>query len=603
MAESLVGMKRSCLCAEVETADCGKQLVLTGWCHRQRNLGGVVFITLRDRSGEIQLVADEASPEAARNKAALARSEYVLAARGELRLREAPNPDMPTGHLELHIQELRIISEAATPPFYIEENSEVKEALRLEYRYLDLRRPDLQQRLLLRSRIVKATHDYFDEEGFIDIETPMLGKSTPEGARDYLVPSRLRPGRFFALPQSPQLYKQLLMLSGFDRYIQIARCFRDEDLRADRQPEFTQVDLEMSFVDEEDVMAVTEGYVARVFSEVKQQEIELPLPRLTWAEAMRRFGSDKPDLRFGMELQDVSRLLADCSFPLFSDSLKAGGAVLAITVPGAASLSRKELSSLQDYAATYKLKALPWLVCGADKKRGSILKFFEDAQLDALAQACLAGPEDLILLGAGPLRQTQTAMGQLRCELARRLGLINGRPDSLLWVTEFPLLEYSEEEGRYVAMHHPFTMPLEEDVPYMDTDPGRVRAKAYDIVLNGVELGGGSIRIHDQELQQHMFKLLGFTQEQAWENFGFLLKAFQYGVPPHGGLAIGLDRFVMLLTGAESIRDVIAFPKVQTSADLMTDAPGTVTDRQLADLSIRLASTAPDQAGSPSLEA
>ncbi|MDD2213698.1 MAG: aspartate--tRNA ligase [Oscillospiraceae bacterium] len=602
MAESLVGMKRSCLCAEVETADCGKQLVLTGWCHRQRNLGGVVFITLRDRSGEIQLVADEASPEAARNKAALARSEYVLAARGLLRLREAPNPDMPTGQLELHIQELRILSEAATPPFYIEEGSEVKEALRLEYRYLDLRRPDLQQRLLLRSRIVKATHDYFDEEGFVDIETPMLGKSTPEGARDYLVPSRLRPGRFFALPQSPQLYKQLLMLSGFDRYIQLARCFRDEDLRADRQPEFTQVDLEMSFVDEEDVMAVTEGYVARVFSEVKQETLELPLPRLTWAEAMRRFGSDKPDLRFGMELQDVSALLGGSSFPLFRDSLAAGGAVLAITVPGGAALSRKEISSLQDYTATYKLKALPWLVCGTDKKRGSFLKFFAEDQLDQLARACQAGPEDLILLGAGPLRQTQTAMGQLRCETARRLGFLKGRPDSLLWVTEFPLLEYSEEEGRYVAMHHPFTMPLEEDVPYMDTDPGRVRAKAYDIVLNGVELGGGSIRIHDQELQQHMFKLLGFTQEQAWENFGFLLKAFQYGVPPHGGLAIGLDRFVMLLTGAESIRDVIAFPKVQTSADLMTDAPGLVTDRQLADLAIRLDPAPPAQAARPDPE-
>ncbi|MGI6544966.1 MAG: aspartate--tRNA ligase [Fastidiosipilaceae bacterium] len=597
MAESIIGLKRSCMCAEVEDGLIGQTLTMMGWCHKQRDLGAVVFITLRDRSGEIQLLIDENCPPEVREKAERVRGEFVLAARGTLQKRQAPNPDMPTGMVELHVSELRILSEAKTPPFYIEENIDARESLRLKHRYLDLRRPDMLKRFLLRNRVVKITHDYFDEEGFLDVETPMLGKSTPEGARDYLVPSRVYPGRFFALPQSPQLYKQLLMVSGFDRYIQIAKCFRDEDLRADRQPEFTQVDLEMSFVDEDDVMAVTEGYVARVYKELFDEDIALPLRRMPYQEAMSRFGSDKPDLRFGMELRDLTEFARKIEFPVFENALReANGAVLAIVVPGGASLTRKQIDSLAEYVKTYRLSGLPWVAPAAkgEKPRGSILKFFDEAQLDELSALSDAEPGDLILIAAGRIDLIQEGLGQLRCEVARRLNLLEGKPHELLWVTEFPLLEYDEEEGRYTAKHHPFTMPVEEDIELLKTDPGQVRAKAYDIILNGSELGGGSIRIHDQDLQREMFKLLGFSDEQAWENFGFLLEAFQYGVPPHGGLAIGLDRLIMLLTDATSIRDVIAFPKVQNSSCLMTSAPGPVTDDQIEELGIAITASPRD---------
>ncbi len=586
MAESIKGLKRSCRCAEVNESMVGQEITLMGWAHKQRDLGGVVFISLRDRSGEVQLLIDDESPEDVREKAAMVRSEYVLAARGILQNRQAANPNMPTGAWELHVSELRVVSEAKTPPFYIEESSDAREALRLKHRYLDLRRPDMQRNIMLRSRLTTLAHTYFAEHGFVDIETPMLGKSTPEGARDYLVPSRVHPGHFFALPQSPQLYKQLLMVAGFDRYIQIARCFRDEDLRADRQPEFTQIDLEMSFADEDMVMTVTEGFVARALKEIHGVDLSLPLRRMPYEEAMRRFGSDKPDLRFGMELQDISEFAAKTSFPLFQTTVSEGGAVIAIVVPGAASMSRKEIDALGEYVKTYRLKGLPWLAPAADKSRGSILKFVSEEEIADLSALIGAKEGDLILMGSDERELVLNGMGQLRCEVARRLNLIDESRYELLWVTEFPLFEYSEEEGRLMAKHHPFTSPMDEDIALLSSEPAKVRSRAYDIVMNGVELGGGSIRIHDQQLQEEMFGHLGFTKEQAHENFSFLLEAFRYGVPPHGGCAIGLDRLTMLLCGASSLREVIAFPKVQTSADLMTDAPGLVSDKQLEELSI-----------------
>lgn len=587
MAESMQGLSRSCRCAEVTADLLGQKLTLMGWCHRQRDLGGVVFINLRDRSGEIQLLINDQAPAATREKAIKVRAEFVLAATGTLVKRQAANKDLATGEFELEVENLRILAEAATPPFYIEDGVEANEALRLKYRYLDLRRPEMQRNLMLRSRMTKTTHDYFDEQGFIDVETPMMGKSTPEGARDYLIPSRVKPGHFFALPQSPQLYKQLLMLSGYDRYIQIARCFRDEDLRADRQPEFTQVDLEMAFVQADDVMAVVEGYVVRVLKDLFDINYALPLQRMTYREAMRRFGSDKPDLRFGMELHDLSEQVKDNEFVVFRNALEAGGSVQCIVVPGGGSMTRKEIDSLQTFAQTYRLKGLPWIVPG-ETPRGSVLKFFTPEAIAALAESVGAQDGDLILMAADQTEIAQIALGQLRCEVAKRLNLLQKDDYKLLWVTEFPLFEYDDEEQRLVAKHHPFTSPMDEDLALLDTAPQEVRAKAYDIVLNGTELGGGSIRIHDQNLQKRMFGLLGFSEASAWENFGFLLEAFKYGVPPHGGCALGLDRFVMLMTGAESIREVIAFPKVQTSADLMTEAPGTVSAKQLDELKLSL---------------
>lgn len=588
MAETIKGLQRSCRCAEVNESMLGQEITLMGWAHKQRDLGGVIFISLRDRSGEVQLLIDDESPADVRLKAAAVRSEYVLAARGILHERQSVNPNMETGAWELHLTELRVISESKTPPFYIEEGSEAREQLRLKHRYLDLRRPDMQRNMMMRSRLTTLAHQYFAEHGFVDIETPMLGKSTPEGARDYLVPSRVHQGHFFALPQSPQLYKQLLMVAGFDRYIQIARCFRDEDLRADRQPEFTQIDLEMSFVDEDMVMTVTEGFVATALKDIHGVELSLPLRRMPYEEAMRRFGSDKPDLRFDMELHDISAEAALTEFPLFRNTVSEGGKVVALVVPGGGSLSRKEIDSLGEYVKTYRLKGLPWLAPAAEKSRGSILKFVTEDEIRALADKLSAKDGDLILIGSDESDLVLNGMGQLRCEVAKRLNLIDEDRHELLWVTEFPLFEFSEEENRLMAKHHPFTAPMDEDIDLLTSEPAKVRSKAYDIVMNGVELGGGSIRIHDQQLQEEMFAQLGFTKEQAHENFSFLLEAFRYGVPPHGGCAIGLDRLTMLFCGASSLREVIAFPKVQTSADLMTDAPGLVSDKQLDELSIKL---------------
>ncbi len=588
------GMKRTMRCAELTIENTGEKVTLMGWCHKRRDLGGLTFITLRDRSGEVQLVVTPESSDDVISKASRIRGEFVLACEGTVQKRSAPNPNMKTGELEILVENLRILSEAQTPPFYIEENISANESLRLKYRYLDLRRPDMQRNLMMRHRIAKCARDYFDAEGFLDIETPMLGKSTPEGARDYLVPSRVKKGSFFALPQSPQLYKQLLMLSGYDRYMQVAKCFRDEDLRADRQPEFTQIDLEMAFVDEEDVMLVTEGFLQKVFREVMEVEISLPLPRLTWMDAMNRFGSDKPDMRFGLELKDITEVVRDIPFPVFEDVLSKKGSIRAICVPDGASMTRKEIDALAEVAKTYRAKGLAWLVPSA-VPRGSFLKFLAPDQIAAIAEKAGADDNDLILIVSDKDSVVFSALGALRCEVAKNFSLIPENTFNLIWVTEFPLLEYSEENGRYVAMHHPFTGPMDEDLGLLETDPGLVRAKAYDIILNGTELGGGSIRIHDQTLQKKMFSLLGFTDEQAYEQFGFLLDAFSFGVPPHGGLAFGLDRMVMLMTGSKSIRDVIAFPKVQNSSDLMTEAPAPVADNQLDELGISITKEKQDE--------
>jgi len=585
MAESMYGLKRSQRCAEVTLENVGQKVTLMGWCHKSRDLGGLTFITLRDRSGEIQLVITPESSEEVISKAAKVRSEYVLACEGTVKMRSAPNPNMKTGDLEIAVESLRILSESQTPPFYIEENVNANESLRLKYRYLDLRRPDMQRNLILRHQVAKCARDYFDAEGFLDIETPMLGKSTPEGARDYLVPSRIKQGSFFALPQSPQLYKQLLMLAGYDRYMQIAKCFRDEDLRADRQPEFTQIDLEMAFVDEEDVMKVTEGFLEKVFRDVMHVEVSLPLPRLTWREAMDRFGSDKPDMRFGLELTDITHIAREIPFPVFEEALEKGGSVRAICIPDGATMTRKEIDQLGEVAKTYQAKGIAWIVPAA-APRGSFLKFLTPDQIAVIAESVGACDKDLILIVSDKHSVVYSALGALRCEAARRFSLIPENSFNLLWVTEFPLLEWNEENNRFAAMHHPFTCPMDEDLECLESNPGLARAKAYDIILNGTELGGGSIRIHDQTLQKKMFSLLGFTEEAAYEQFGFLLDAFGFGVPPHGGLAFGLDRMIMLMAGCKSIREVIAFPKVQNSSDLMTEAPAPVADLQLDELGI-----------------
>lgn len=590
--ESLKGFKRTAYCGTLRAEDIGKEIAVCGWVQRQRDLGQLIFIDLRDRTGILQLAFDDATDREIFNKASAVRGEYVLAARGKLRERSSKNKDLPTGDVELEVTELRVLAEAETPPFEILDNSDVNDALRLKYRYLDLRRPEMQRAIALRHKVVKTTHDYFNDNGFYEIETPMLTKSTPEGARDYLVPSRVHAGKFYALPQSPQQYKQLLMLAGFDRYYQIARCFRDEDLRADRQPEFTQIDLEMSFVDMDDVIAINEGFLRTVFKKVLDIDIETPFMRLTYAEAMERFGSDKPDLRFGLELKSIGDIAASCGFKVFSEAMAAGGSVRLICVPGGAeAFPRKQIDALTEYVKTYGAKGLAWMRLGADGTSSSFAKFMTDAENEKIIERAGAGNGDLILVVADSSEKTVFAsLGALRCECARRMGLIKKDDYKLLWVTEFPLFEYSEEEGRYVAMHHPFTAPMDEDVDLLETDKARCRAKAYDIILNGTEVGGGSIRISTPEMQEAMFRALGLTKEDTLSRFGHLIGAFKYGAPPHGGLAYGLDRLVMLLGGFGSIRDVIAFPKMQNASEPMTGCPDTVEKERLEELNIRLMS-------------
>ncbi len=591
MAESMKGLKRTCRCAELSVSNVGQTVTVMGWVQKMRNKGGLIFVDLRDRSGILQvLFEEEVCGSEAFEKAAKLRSEFVVAVVGTVVHRNADvNEKMATGAIEVRATQVRILSEAQTPPFPIEADSKTKEELRLKYRYLDLRRPDIQKNLILRSKIATTIRTFLADEGFLEIETPILNKSTPEGARDYLVPSRVHPGTFYALPQSPQIFKQLLMCSGYDRYFQIAKCFRDEDLRADRQPEFTQVDLEMSFVTEEDVMDVTERMVAKACKEATGLEVQLPLKRMTWTEAMNRFGSDKPDTRFGMELKDVSEVVKNCGFSVFSGAVAAGGTVRGINVKGQAEMPRKKIDALVEFAKGYGVKGLAYLgVLPDGTYKSSFAKFMTEDELKALATAMDGEPGDLLLFAADRQKIVWNVLGALRCELAKQLGLVDENRYDFLWVTEFPQFEWSDEEERFVAMHHPFTMPMEEDLPKLESDPGSVRAKAYDIVLNGVELGGGSVRIFQDDVQERMFQALGFTKEKAYEQFGFLLDAFKYGVPPHAGLAIGLDRFVMLLTKAESIREVIAFPKVKDASCLMSECPNVVDPAQLAELCLEI---------------
>jgi len=586
--ETLKGLKRTHKCTTLSKENIGQEVVLMGWADQVRNLGGLIFINLRDISGIIQLYFNTDNKDLY-EKAATVRGEYVLAAKGIVRMRESINPNMPTGEIEIEVNELRILNKSQTPPFYIEENSDVKEELRLKHRYLDLRRPDMQRKMVLRHKIAKLARDFYDENGFLEIETPMLQKSTPEGARDYLVPSRVHHGHFYALPQSPQLYKQLLMLAGMDRYFQIARCFRDEDLRADRQPEFTQIDLEMSFVEIDDVISVNEQFIKRVFKEVLNKDIETPFLRLPYKEAMDRFGSDKPDTRFGLEIRNITEEVRNCGFGVFTGAIEAGGSVRCINAKGLSDkISRKNVDALGEFVKTYKAKGLAWIRLNADGVQSPIAKFLTEDEINAIIKKAEAEVGDLILIVADKDKVVFDSLGALRIEVAKNNGLIDEDQFNLLWVTEFPLLEYNEDEGRYVAMHHPFTSPMDEDLEYLETEPGRVRAKAYDIILNGCELGGGSIRIFDDKLQEKMFDIIGLSKEQAHERFGFLLEAFKYGVPPHGGMAYGFDRLVMLLTKSESIRDVIAFPKVQNASELMSNAPDTVDAKQLEELGIEI---------------
>ena len=592
MAESMSGMKRSHRCTEVSSANIGENVTVMGWVQKSRNKGGIIFVDLRDRSGILQIIFEESDcGQENFEKAEKLRSEFVIAVEGRVEARSGGvNENLATGAIEVRAKALRILSESATPPFPIEENSKTKEELQLKYRYLDLRRPDIQRNLMTRSRVATLTRAFLAEEGFLEIETPTLIKSTPEGARDYLVPSRVHPGSFYALPQSPQLFKQLLMCSGYDRYFQLARCYRDEDLRADRQPEFTQIDMELSFVDVDDVLDVNERLLQKLFKEICGIDIELPLQRMTWQEAMDRFGSDKPDLRFGMELKNVSDVVKNCGFGVFTSALAAGGSVRGINAEGQGHMPRKKIDALVEYAKGFGAKGLAYAAIGEDGSvKSSFAKFMTEEEMAALVSAMDGKPGDLLLFAADKNKVVYDVLGNLRLELARQLDLLKKDDFKFLWVTEFPLLEYSEEENRFVAMHHPFTMPMEEDLQYIDTDPGRVRAKAYDIVLNGVEMGGGSVRIHQADIQSKMFEVLGFTQERANEQFGFLLEAFKYGVPPHAGLAYGLDRMVMLMVGADSIRDVIAFPKVKDASCLMTEAPSPVDEKQLKELGIEVA--------------
>ena len=591
MAESMKGLHRTHRCTEVSSKNVNETVTVMGWVQKSRNKGGIIFVDLRDRSGILQVIFEEdkcGSESFA--KAEKLRSEYVVAITGEVALRAGGiNKNLATGDIEIIAKDIRILSEAETPPFPIEENSKTKEEVRLKYRTLDLRRPDLQRNLILRSKVVSIIRNFLAEEGFLEIETPILNKSTPEGARDYLVPSRVHPGSFYALPQSPQIFKQLLMAAGYDRYYQVAKCFRDEDLRADRQPEFTQIDMELSFVDIEDVLDVNERLLARVFKEAIGVEVPLPLQRMTWAEAMERFGSDKPDIRFGMELVNVTDVVKDCDFVVFKGAIENGGSVRGINVKGQGAMPRKKIDALVDFAKGYGAKGLAYIAIHEDGSiKSSFAKFMKDEEMDALAKAMDGQPGDLLLFAADRDKIVFSVLGALRCEMADQLELVSKDDYRFLWVTEFPVFEWSDEENRYMAMHHPFTMPMEEDLDLLDTDMGKARAKAYDIVLNGVELGGGSVRIHQDDIQEKMFKLLGISEEDAHDRFGFLLTAFKYGVPPHAGLAFGLDRMIMLMTGADSIRDVIAFPKVKDASCLMSNAPDKVDAKQLEELCIKV---------------
>ena len=597
MAESMKGLHRTCRCAEVTNDMVGSKVTLMGWVQKARNKGGLVFVDLRDRSGIMQVIFENGGiDEEGFEKAGKLRSEFVIAVTGTVENRGgAVNENLATGALELRAESLRILAESDVPPFPIEENSKTKDEIRLKYRYLDLRRPDLQRNLMMKSKVMMLTRKFFTDEGFLEVETPMLGKSTPEGARDYLVPSRIHPGSFYGLPQSPQLYKQLLMCSGYDRYIQIARCFRDEDLRADRQPEFTQIDMELSFVDVDDVIDVNERFLAYLFKEVLDVDVKLPIQRITWQEAMDRFGSDKPDMRFGMELHDVSEVVKDCGFVVFKGALEAGGSVRGINAEGQGSMPRKKIDKLVEFAKTYGEKGLAYIAIAEDgTRKSSFAKFMTEEEMDALVQAMEGKPGDLLLFAADKNKVVYDVLGALRVELAKQMDLLDKNEYRFVWVTEFPLLEWNEEENRYTAMHHPFTMLMDEDIPLIESgDLGKIRAKAYDIVLNGNEIGGGSVRIHQNDIQEKMFEMLGFTKEAAYEQFGFLLNAFKYGVPPHAGLAYGLDRLVMLMAKVDSIRDVIAFPKVKDASCLMTESPSRVSEQQLEELGLE---TAPEEA-------
>jgi aspartyl-tRNA synthetase len=591
MAESMSGLKRTHRCTEVSNKNVDENVTVMGWVQKSRNKGGIIFVDLRDRSGILQIIFEEDKcGSEAFSKAEKLRSEFVVAITGKVALRAGGiNKNLATGDIEIIASDLRILSEAETPPFPIEENSKTKEEIRLKYRSLDLRRPDIQRNLILRSKVVSIIHSFLADEGFLEIETPILNKSTPEGARDYLVPSRVHPGTFYALPQSPQIFKQLLMCSGYDRYYQVAKCFRDEDLRADRQPEFTQIDMELSFVDVEDVLDVNERLLARVFKEAIGVDVPLPIQRMTWQEAMERFGSDKPDLRFGMELKNVTQVVKDCEFVVFKGAVENGGSVRGINAKGQGAMPRKKIDALVDFAKGYGAKGLAYIALQEDGSvKSSFAKFMKEDEMNALVDAMEGKPGDLLLFAADRDKIVFSVLGALRCELAEQLGLIDKNEFRFLWVTEFPVFEWSDEEERYKAMHHPFTMPMDEDLELLDTDMGKARAKAYDIVLNGCELGGGSVRIHQNDVQEKMFELLGFTQEEAHDRFGFLLDAFKYGVPPHAGLAFGLDRMIMLMTGADSIRDVIAFPKIKDASCLMSNAPDVVDEKQLEELCLKV---------------
>ena len=591
MAESMVGLKRSHRCTEVSSADIGKKVTVMGWVAKRRNLGSLIFVDLRDRSGILQILFDEnIIGKEGFDKAYTLRNEFVIAVEGEVIKRSgAVNENLKTGDIEIAAKTLRILSESETPPFPIEENIQTKEDIRLKYRCLDLRRPDIQSNIIMRSKVATLTRAFLANEGFLEIETPMLTKSTPEGARDYLVPSRIHPGKFYALPQSPQLFKQMLMCSGYDRYMQIARCFRDEDLRADRQPEFTQIDMELSFVDVDDVIDVNERLLAYLFKEVLDVDVKLPIQRMTWQEAMDRFGSDKPDMRFGMELHDVSDVVKNCGFSVFTSALENGGSVRGINAEGQGAMPRKKIDKLVEFAKGYGAKGLAYIAIAEDgTRKSSFAKFMTDEEMDALVKAMDGKPGDLLLFAADKTKLVYDVLGALRLELAKQMDLLDKNEYRFVWVTEFPQFEWSDEEERYVAMHHPFTMPMDEDLDMLETNPGAVRAKAYDIVLNGTEIGGGSVRIHQADVQSRMFKALGLTDEVANEKFGFLLDAFKYGVPPHAGLAYGLDRLVMLMAKRDSIRDVIAFPKVKDASCLLTNAPDVVDAKQLDELSIKI---------------